>query len=119
MERKDNNWFFRIVNVSTLYWLSSGYGERPVRAGIFLGFLIIIFSFFLESAGLKPLNCGIPKISLFNNIILTVLQNAIYYKEPDYVPVGLLGKWIILLIKTIIPLQFTLLAFAVRNKFRR
>lgn len=135
MERKGSK-VSRFVpfSFSNLYWLSSGYGERPLRAGVVLILLIFIFSFWIGEVGIVKYpnpkegssteNSSIIQYEKVQSLdavyqllkvtyekfisediriiihkthilVLTTLQNALYYKEPDYVPEGLLGKWVI------------------------
>lgn len=128
-------------SMSNLYWLSSGYGERPFRAGISLFILILIISIFLASLGLNSFN-GNPvyKISnikidfskeIFNInyffikikklwlVSVNTLQYATFEKTPYFKPETSLGDFFKLLARILIPLQAALFGLAVRNRFRR
>jgi len=120
---------FNPISLSNLYWLSSGYAERPVRAGIMLLLLIIGISILLPLSGpLKGWPYGIQEVKELTDIkdlrtlgvlILNTLQYATFQKEPYLEPVTLLGGYLKLLARILIPLQATLFALAVRNKLRR
>ncbi|HCL81135.1 MAG TPA: hypothetical protein DHW81_02555 [Nitrospiraceae bacterium] len=124
---------FNPASLSNLYWLSSGYGERPVRAGNVLLLLILTLSVLFGSAGLEPnpsLNGNpayeINKIKSLSDmlshlwgIILNTLQYATFEKVPDYVPKTIYGATLKFVVKILIPLQAALFALAIRNRFRR
>ncbi|HUL00263.1 MAG TPA: pentapeptide repeat-containing protein [Nitrospirota bacterium] len=113
MARKYNPWSrFNPLSLYNLYWLSSGYGERPLRASIFLIVLIILLTVvfgFVESISFY-------KYSL---LLFNTLQNATFDKTPEFSAKSLNGKYLTLAMKIFIPIQAALLALAVRNKFRR
>ena len=101
------------MSLSNLYWLSNGYGERPVRAGIGLIFLIIILSVLTSMSGLKPPEEG------FAAIILNTLQYATLQKATLLEPVSLTGAYLKLLTQILIPLQTALFALAIKNRLKR
>lgn len=43
-----------LPNLTTLYWLSTGYGERPLRAGLMLAAVTIAWILLLMFGGLQP-----------------------------------------------------------------
>lgn len=114
MFRKGNPFrrFFPL-SLSNLYWLSSGYGERPVRAGIALISLISILSILTAMSGLKPPEGG------FAAIILNTLQYATLQKETVFKPVSLSGAYLKLFAQILIPVQTALFALAIKNRFKR
>jgi hypothetical protein len=105
------------ISLSNLYWLSSGYGERPLRAGMFLFSLVLILSFFLFKAGLNNLNSNY-EINTWS-IVLNTLKFATFQKDFFFVPKNLYGETFKLLAQILIPIQTALFALAVRNRFRR
>jgi hypothetical protein len=120
------------LSLSNLYWFSSGYGERPVRAGVMLFLLILAISILFGLAGLSSLNQnpsygiaeikGWADITNFQNfwtLILNTLQYATFEKEPDFMPTTIYGGYLKLAARILIPLQAALFALAVRNRFRR
>jgi uncharacterized protein YjbI with pentapeptide repeats len=131
MFRKISFWRRHLLSISTLYWLSSGYGERPLRAGGMLILLIAGFALLLNYYGIEinnTLNNDYSMIqhSSFHNIrrfgllVHTTFQHILFIKNPDYVPFSYHGKFFTALFtKLLIPLQTAIFALAVRNKFRR
>lgn len=137
MFRKKKMWR-RYVSLTWLYWAASGYGERPVKAGlVLLGFCTMV-PIAMNWVGLKvldpttPIN-GVKAIqgfslswpwdwdwAKFNLLFQTAIEYSLFVKEPilKIAPgfwAGLLTLWT----KLIIPVQATLFVFALRNKFRR
>jgi len=140
-----------------LYWLSSGYGERPLRAaGVLLGLLVLVTFLMGFCFGLQPVVSGkelliidcmpneevfhyglepaewesetfkIKSFSDFNGqnlgkIVLNTLQNALFLKDTAFKPVRNVPDGLVqtLFTRILIPIQFALFAFALRNKFRR
>lgn len=114
------------------YWLSSGYGEKPARAGIFLIFLLLYTSLFLAVAGLVvPDNVkdvhGITSVGWPYDIdikktwalFLNTFKYVTFQRDPFFEPANWYGEAIKLLAQILIPLQAALFALAVRNRFRR
>lgn len=120
------------ISLSNLYWLSSGYGERPFRAGVVLLSLFLAISVLFGLTGLVPSNGspfyditeikGWTDIKNFQNfwaLFLNTLQYATFEKEPNFIPKTIYGDYLKLAVRILIPLQATLFALAVRNRFRR
>jgi uncharacterized protein YjbI with pentapeptide repeats len=122
------------LSFSNLYWLTSGYGERPVRAGLFLIIFILATSVLSALTGLMPSNqvhyLGIDSIKgladimdfrKFTVLILNTFQYITFQKEPFFYPdsTSILGAYIKLSAQILIPIQTALFIFALRNKFRR
>ena len=121
------------ISLSNLYWASSGYGERPLRAGIllillFAGITLSMSVFGLVAASGKEV-FGVKIIKGFSGLIewkkfwlllLNTIQNVLFIKDTFFKPQTLAGA-IILTITTnlIIPIQVALFVLALRNKFRR
>lgn len=122
---------FNPVSLSNLYWLSSGYGERPVRAGIVLFLLIITISILFGLACIEQISPeGFSNViniqtwndiswGTFKNLLLSTFQYVIFDKNPDYVPKEINGNFLKIFAQIIIPLQAALFALAIRNRFRR
>jgi len=132
MFRKRNNWRRYFPSLSTLYWLSSGYGERAVRAGVVLILLILVLSVLFGLTGLSPLNQSPPyeiaeikgwaDVMNIQNLwafILNTLQYATFERKPDFIPKTIYGGYLKLAARILIPLQAALFALAARNRFRR
>jgi len=123
------------LSFSFLYWLSSGYGERYVRAGLMLLALIVTASFGLAWAGLdaapRPGSntggfFGIHTITLENlnvksvcALLTNILKYVTFQKDFFFVPHNITGEAIKMMAQILIPLQTVLFALAVRNRFRR
>jgi uncharacterized protein YjbI with pentapeptide repeats len=114
---------FRRFFLSNLYWLSSGYGERPVRSGIVLFLLIIGISVLFGLTGIKPImdNGSVIEIKKWADIwnldyLKATIEYATLESKPNFIP----GNWFLkIAAKLLIPLQAALFALAVRNRFRR
>ncbi|MFZ3137958.1 MAG: pentapeptide repeat-containing protein [Thermodesulfovibrionales bacterium] len=110
------------LSISNLYWFSSGYGERPTRAGAVLLFLVIIMSYLLGLAGIRSADSGdISRIMEWKDLwnldyLKTTLEYATFDAKPNFTPCN---EFIKIGIKLIIPIQTTLFALAIRNRFRR
>lgn len=120
------------VSLSNLYWISSGYGERPARAGIVLLAIFLFFFTSIITAGLQKVNYvdnqNVPnKITWLEmsdpnvafTVLITTLQYITFSRDIDYLPYNNFGRLIIIIIHLIFPLQFALLALAIKNRFRR
>lgn len=127
MYRKQIRWKRRFFpfSISNLYWLSSGYGERPVRAGMALFFLIIVISILMKLLEFTPppgeTVYETAGISGFFAYVLNTLQYVTFQKQPIFQPLpgSLPGEYLKILTRIVIPLQTALFAFALRNRFRR
>lgn len=113
---------FFLLSLSNLYWLSSGYGERPFRSGIVLSLLIIAISVLFGLTGLKPINSeSVIEIKEWADIwkfeyLKATIEYATFESKPDFIPLNWFLK---IAAKLLIPLQTALFALAVRNRFRR
>jgi len=125
--------FYNPLSFSNLYWASSGYGERPIRAGLILlgvvTFLCLLMNHLgltVQSASLIPSLDEIKGFSWYFDftkaklIVISIFQHVLFVKEPILRPATSSGIFIMLIFsKLIIPIQAALFAFALRNKFRR
>ena len=132
---RKGNWWRRYVpfgSITNIYWLSSGYGERPFRSIISLVFLICGLSILQALTGLVPSSvepvhgiesingiCDIKDIEKLEALIINTLQFVTFQREPMFRPNTLNGEFIKLLSRILIPLQAALFALAIRNRFRR
>jgi len=107
-----------------LYWGSSGYGERPLRAGIVLICLILGITIIMGLYGLTSAAPGEDMLIGFSHFWLlfyNTIENALFFKETLHKPIipipdGLMQTFFT---RILIPIQFALFALALRNKFRR
>ncbi len=119
------------LSFSNLYWLSSGYGERPMRAGAVLLLLIFSITLLLAASGLEVSKGtdihGITTEGLSVKLdvktvwplLLNTLKFATFQKDPFFVPTNWIGETVRIFAQILIPIQAALLALAVRNRFRR
>lgn len=135
MFRKKRLWRrFNPISFSNLYWAFSGYGECPVRAGIMLLLLLIFIMTGMNYFGLVPFVEGNPvygvtQIKGFSGSIdwtklwllfYNTIQHILFFKTPFFKPEILSGNiFLTVFTRIIIPIQATMFAFALRNKFRR
>lgn len=124
MQRKGSTWKSFSFYLLHLYWLSSGYGERPVRAGIILSLLIIVISVLFGLTGIKSItdNSSVIKINewpadIWNfGYFKATIEYATFESKPTFIP----ENWFLrIAAKLLIPLQAALFALALRNRFRR
>ena len=122
------------ISLSNLYWISSGYGEKPIRSGIILLILFLSITTLMayhglilakatSVSGITSIN-NLDDIKNFQNIkaiILNTLQTVTFQKETLFVPRNdsISGEYIKIMSQILIPIQVALFALAVRNKFKR
>ncbi|OIO04123.1 MAG: hypothetical protein AUJ49_03375 [Desulfovibrionaceae bacterium CG1_02_65_16] len=94
-----------------LYWAFSGFGERDIRAGVWLGIFVLLS--FLVSAIPQPLDWNALWGAAAANATMATIPFAKDIPGDGWVKVGR-GFW-----QFLIAVQFTLFALAVRNRFRR
>lgn len=131
MFRKSNLWRRFLPSLTTLYWLSSGHGERPARAAFVLIVQIAIASLLLSVFGVESTDSegihGINSILLPNSmdiekgwaLFLNTLKYATFQKDPFFKPINWPGETVKLLAQVFIPVQATLFVLAVKNRFKR
>jgi uncharacterized protein YjbI with pentapeptide repeats len=117
MHRRASTWRLFPLYWYNLYWLSSGYGERPLRAVLTLLGLLLAFSGFLLWAEGESLGGwhwdGIGKALLY------VFQQGTLQK-PDWLrPATNPGKFLSALMPVLIPGQTALFFLALRNRLGR
>ena len=112
-----------------LYYISSGYGEKPGKALAFLGLMILatacLFSIFgMSTMGVQPsgnqINWhNVTDLNKDLQLLLSVLQYLTFQKDISLRPMNQEGEWVRVLSQILIPLQAALFGLAVRNRFRR
>jgi uncharacterized protein YjbI with pentapeptide repeats len=122
------------LSFSNLYWAFSGYGECPVRAGIMLLLLLIFIMTGMNYFGLIPFGneksfFGFTEINGFSGsfdwekfklLVFNTIQYTLFFKTPFFKPETINGYiFQTIFTRLLIPIQATLFAFALRNKFRR
>lgn len=103
-----------------LYKYSSGYGEMPNVAGLVLFNIILYISILLSLFGINSFENGFYYYD-FSAVIINTLQYATFQKETIFsIKQGsAIGYSFKILGQILIPIQATLFALSVRNKFRR
>jgi uncharacterized protein YjbI with pentapeptide repeats len=113
-----------------LYYLSSGYGERPLRAfGVLVG-LIGAACAGLALQGLKGVDPNPFKIDPYQLFdvassdgvkaaIVNVFKYLTFQRDPYLTPATQGGECVKLAAQVFIPMQAALFALALRNRFRR
>ena len=117
-ERDRWHWVRRFLSPYTIYWLSSGYGEHPVRALWFFGALTLAFAALLHFTTFtlhgQALNTPSWAASLGHSLRALTLQRS-FYVEPA-------SEWayrITLLANLLGPIQLAQIAISLRRRFRR
>lgn len=133
---RKKRWFRRRnpFSLSNLYWASSGYGENPILAGIILLLLFILVTTGMNFFGLIPFGneksvFGFTEINGFSGsfdwekfklLVFNAIQYTLFFKTPFFKPETINGYiFQTIFTRLLIPIQATLFAFALRNKFRR
>lgn len=108
------------LSISNLYKWSSGYGERPVRAFLVLLSLVFSISFLMWYVGFVALPKSDSSSGVFA-FILNTLQYVTFQKTPIFEPKAgsVLGGYLALFARVLIPAQTALFVIAIRNRFRR
>ena len=134
MFRKKKLWRrYNPFSFSNLYWTSSGYGERPVRAGLMLILLFVAVTILMNIFGLDARHgnpvFGVESIKGFSGafnfhkfwlLINNTIQHTLFIRDTYFIPQNLAGSIILTLsTKLIMPIQTALFVLALRNKFRR
>jgi hypothetical protein len=108
MFRKGSKWrrFVPLLSVTSLYWLTCGYGERPFRAGMILLALIAALSLLGAYGGLEPVSTastsvvgsigalGIDNLfrSLFMGYYIEYVAVCDFSKNSVFNPTSLFGE---------------------------
>jgi uncharacterized protein YjbI with pentapeptide repeats len=133
---RKKRWFRRRnpISLSNLYWASSGYGENPILAGIIILVLFIFVTTGMNFFGLIPFGneksvFGFMEINGFSGsfdwekfklLVFNTIQYTLFFKTPFFKPETINGYiFQTIFTRLLIPIQATLFAFALRNKFRR
>lgn len=126
-KRLEENNKFKILSLHWWYWLSSFYGESPLRAGLVLAGILLLFAmaFMLTDFQVCPIVKTIPETACHART-LTVWESALQslatatFQSIEYIkPNSKITTFIIILEKILAPLQVALLALAIRRKFMR
>ncbi|HEX8399651.1 MAG TPA: hypothetical protein VF644_19615 [Pyrinomonadaceae bacterium] len=99
------------------YWLSSNYGESPLKAAVVLGIIILIYAIGYYFADFKISDIQIHLS--FSQAILQSVATATFQNIEHIKPNSNTSVFLMVSEKIIAPLQAALLALAIRRKFMR
>jgi hypothetical protein len=116
MHRKASIWR-RWFSWYSLYWALSGYGERPVRALIWLGAFLFGLSGLVWGLGLSILKTG--EMAGFWEAFIYILQKATLQRPEWAAPVTFGGWFLISISVLLLPGQAALFLLALRNRLGR
>jgi uncharacterized protein YjbI with pentapeptide repeats len=112
-----------------LYNISSGYGENPGRAFLFLILMICATTWFLSICGMSTMGVQSNESQIkwpnymdlykFGQLLVSGFQYLTFQKDISLKPINVGGEFVKLLSQILIPLQAGLFGLAVRNRFRR
>jgi uncharacterized protein YjbI with pentapeptide repeats len=117
MHRKARIWRWFPFYWYNIYRISSGYGERPLRALLFFSILILAFAYailWFDPDGFM----GSDQKDLWN-AILYVFQQGTFQKPDWFKPSTEIGKLLSTIIAFILPGQAALFMLALRNRLGR
>ena len=129
-QKRKRHWARRYLpSLITLYWICSGYGQRPVQAGILFLLLLAGFTGVLLSLGLinmvdsSPYSVG-PSFwegsGKFFRAMWAYTFRAAILGDPLYLkPQCEFGEFVTTLARIIIPIQAALFVLAVTRRFKR
>ncbi len=108
-----------LFSLSSLYKIVSGYGERYIRAGVWLLALALGVFALMGTVDIADSNSA-AVCAILPERLYAGLQHLLFIASPQYTPAEPLWRSALLVLtRVLIPLQFTLFALAVRNRFRR
>jgi uncharacterized protein YjbI with pentapeptide repeats len=120
--------FFEFLTLH-LYWLSSGYGERPLRAfGVLFGLIaaacvaLAWLGFDMSDIykGFGAFNWNnLPFTDRTKAVIVNVFKYLTFQRDPYLLPLTQSGECVKLAAQVLIPIQAALFVLALRNRFRR
>jgi len=119
--------------VLLLYRVSSGFGEEPLLAGLFLLLLYVGAGALLGLTGMEVNTASgqTKEIDLFTahlgdnslrgitELYVSTFEHLTFVKVPQLLPSTMLARFIGALFKVLVPIQAALFGFALRNRFRR
>jgi hypothetical protein len=116
MHRLADRWRSLPFSFCSIYWVLSGYGERPLLALSWLVAFLAVFTGLLAWAGLDLDPKHIPT---FGDSFFYLLQKVTLQRPTWAEPVGFVGKLVAGLSVLLIPGQATLFLLALRNRLGR
>jgi hypothetical protein len=118
MHRKASRWrrWFPL-SWYNLYWILSGYGERPLRSIVVLILLWLGMAGLIFGLGFKAVNIE-HTLTIWDAIVF-VAQVATFQIRWDYQAISLGGIFCTTLIRIILPIQVALFILAIRHRLGR
>jgi len=126
-ERLEEYKGWKVWSLNWWYWLSSFYSESPLRAGLILAGILVLFAFAFMFTNFQvcPIIKSIPETTceprtlniweaILQSLATATLQSIEYIK-----PYSKVSIFLVILEKILTPLQAALLALAIRRKFMR
>jgi hypothetical protein len=120
MHRRASKWRWFPLYWYNLYWLSSGYGERPLRALLTLVGLLLALTgvLFLLGGVEEKIADGWNKTGFWQALLYVFQQGTL--QKPDWLkPATTGGKFLSALMPVLIPGQAALFFLALRNRLGR
>ena len=106
--------------LTILYWLSSGYGQRPVQAFLVLLALLICFTWLFLLTGIEVAeNSPYTLTSEFWNVLFLYTLRVVTFSTAHFTPLTTFGEGITTLWRIFFPVQAALFFLAVNRKFKR
>lgn len=125
-KRKEDNNGWKVWSWHWWYWLSSFYGESPLRAGLVLFGVLSLFAiaFMFTDFQVCPILKSIPENPCKSQLnlgeaFLQSLASATFQSIEYIKPSSKISTFLIILEKIFAPVQAALLALAIRRKFMR
>jgi uncharacterized protein YjbI with pentapeptide repeats len=117
MHRRASKWRWFPLYWYNLYRGLSGYGERPLRACLWLLALIPLFAGLVWGLGINP--AASPDLKTFGDLLLFTFEKATFQRPEVPKNLSLLGKFLGSLSGLLIPGQAALFILALRNRLGR
>jgi hypothetical protein len=118
-----------LPSLITIYWLCSGYGQRPVRAGVVLILLLVGFTGILLFDGMVNVIDSTPfvldstilhNLGKFSTAMWAYSLRLVTFGNPLYIkPQFQSGELISTIARILIPVQAALVVLAINRKFKR
>lgn len=121
-KRKRHSPIRQYLSLIGLYSILSGYGQKPIRAGIWLMVFLFGFSALFIGAGMEMGTAYRKPVSFFDfgTVLWAYTLNVVTFKSPLYfTPDSKCAEFLTLLARILVPIQAALFVLAVNRKFKR
>lgn len=120
LKRKKYWWRRYLPSLTYLYWVCSGYGQSPFKAGFLLVILLFVFTEINLQEGALPTSSAPPALlSNFWNLFWFYTLRTITFASPYFKPRYLWGEIVTEIFRLMISLQTALFVLAVNREFKR